>query len=71
MSISQKVREIEVFKHKSEEFATLSLYFPRKNDIEQLAYISLTYKIYLVKDLRANLLIGNDIISLENFFINI
>lgn len=71
MSTLLTVREIGASKHKSGEFAALSLYFPGKNNTEQLVYTFLTCKTHLVKDLKANLLIGNDIISLEGFVIDV
>ena len=71
MSTSLKVRGIGASKHKSGEFAAFSLYFPGKNNIGQLVYASLTCEIHLVEDLRANLLIGNDIMSPEGFIINV
>ena len=58
-------------RHKSEEFAALSLYFSGKNDAEKLVYASVRCEIHLVEGLRANLLIGNDIILPENFVIDI
>lgn len=66
-----KVRGISAFKHKSEEFANLSLYVPDKNDAGQQVYTSLTCEIHLVKGLRSNLLIGNSIMSLEGFIIDV
>ena len=66
-----KVWKIRASKHKSGEFAALSLYFPSKNDMGQWVYASLTCKIHLIKDLRANLLIGNNIMSLKGFIIDI
>lgn len=71
MSTFLKVREIGASKHKSGEFAALSLYFPGKNSTGQLVYASLTCEIHLVEDLKANLLIGNDIMSLEGFVIDV
>lgn len=71
MSTFLKVRGIKAFKNKSGEFAALSLYFPGKNNTKQLVYISLTCVIHLVKGLRANLLIGNNIISSEGFVIDV
>ncbi len=71
ISTPLKVRGIGAFKHKSGEFAALSLYFPGKNNAGQLVYASLTCEIHLVEDLRENLLIGNDIISLESFVIDV
>ena len=71
MSTPLKVRRIGAFKHKSREFAALSLYFPGKNNIGQLVYAFLTCEIHLVKDLKANLLIDNDIMSPEGFVIDV
>ena len=71
MSTPLKVRGIGASKHKSEEFAALSLYFPGKDDAGRLVYASVRYEIHLVDSLRANLLIGNDIMSPENFVIDI
>lgn len=71
MSILLKVRGIRALDYKSRKFATLSLYFLSKNSTEQLIYACLIYKIYLVKDLRANLLIRNNIISLEESIIDV
>lgn len=66
-----KVREIEASRYKSEEFVALSLYVPGRDNADQQVYASLTCKIHLVKDLRANLLIDNDIILPEGFIIDI
>lgn len=71
MSTLLKVKGIRTFKHKLREFATLSLYFPRKNNAKQLVYIFLICKIHLVEDLRVNLLIRNNIMSPEGFVINV
>lgn len=71
MSTLLKVRRIEASKYKSRKFTALSLYFSGKNNVGQLVYTSLTYKIHLVKDLRANLLISNDIISSKIFVIDV
>ena len=71
MSTPLKIRGIVSSKHESGEFATLSLYFPGKNNAGQQVYAFLTCKIHLVKGLRANLLIGNDIISPEDFIIDV
>lgn len=71
MSIPLKVKGIRPSKYKSGEFATLLLYSSGKNNTKQLAYTFLICEIYLVKALRANLLIGNNIMSLEDFVIDI
>lgn len=66
-----KVRGIGASKHKSTEFAALLLYFLGKNDAEQLVYAALKCEIDLIKGLRANSLIGNDILSLKGIVIDI
>ncbi len=71
MSTPLKVRGIGASKYKSGEFGALSLYFPGKNNARQLVYAFLTCEIHLVEDLRANLLIGNNIMSSEGFVIDI
>ncbi len=71
MSTPLKVRGIGASKHESGEFAALSLYFPGRNDVGQQVYASLTCEVHLVEGLRANLLIGNDIMSPEDFVINV
>ena len=69
--IPLKVRRIKASKHESGEFAALFLYFPGRDNTGQQVYAFLTCKIYLVKGLRANLLIGNNIMSPEGFIIDI
>lgn len=71
MSTLFRVEEMEVSKHWSEVFAALFLYFSSKNDVDQLFYAFLTCEIHLVKSLRSNLWIANDIISLKDFVINV
>lgn len=71
MSTPLKIRGISASKHELGEFAALFLYFPGRNDAGQRVYASLTCEIHLVKGLRANLLIGNDIMSLEGFIIDV
>lgn len=71
MSTLLKISGIGASKHKSREFAALLLYFSGKNNTEQLIYAFLTCEIHLVKNLKANLLIGNDIISPKGFVINV
>ncbi len=71
MSTPLKVRGIGASKYESGEFAALSLYFPEKNNAGQQVYASLTCEIHLVEGLRANILIGNDIMSPESFVIDV
>lgn len=65
------VRGIGTSKHKSAQFAALLLYFLGEDQAGQQVYTSIKWKLYLVNSLRANILVGNDILSLEGFVINI
>lgn len=71
MSISLKVRRIGTSKYDSAEFAILSLYFPDTHNAGQLVYALLKCKIYFIEGLQANLLVYNNILSLERIVINI
>lgn len=71
MSTLLKIRGINALKHKSAKFPVLSLYFPGKNNTEQLVYAALNCEIHLVEGLQANLLIGNNILSSKRVVINI
>lgn len=71
MSTPLQVRGIAASKHKSRDFAALFLYFLGRNDAGQQVYASLTCEIHLVKGLKANLLIGNNIMSPEGFVIDV
>lgn len=71
MSIPLKVKVIEASRQEFDEFATLLLYYLGKDGIGKLVYASVRCKIQLVEGLRANLLIGNNIMSSENFIIDI
>lgn len=71
MFILLKVREIGAFQHKSIKFAAFLLYFLGRNNAIQLVYASFTYKIHLIENPRANLLIDKNIIFPKSFVINI
>lgn len=71
MSTLLRVKGIRSSKHELEEYAALFLYFPGKNDAGQQVYTSLTCEIHLVKGLKANLLIGNNIMSPKSFIIDV
>lgn len=71
MSTPLKVKGIEASRHKSNQFAELSLFFLGKNGKGEIVYTSIKCELHLVEDLRANILIGNDILVPESFVINI
>lgn len=67
ISILLKVREIGASKHKSIQFVELFFFFPGENNKGQKVYVSLKCKLYLVKGLRANIFIRNNIFAPEGF----
>lgn len=71
MSISLKVREIEASKHEFAQFAKLSLFFLEKNNKKRNIYTSIKCELYLIDGLKANILIGNNILTSESFVLNV
>ncbi len=71
MSTPLKVRGIGASRHESNQFAELSLFFPRENTEGEMIYASIKCELHLVEALRANILIGNDILALEGFVIDV
>ena len=71
MSTSLKVRGIRTSKHESAQFAEISLFLPGESDKGQKFYASIRCELHLVERLRANILIGNDILAPESFVLNI
>lgn len=66
-----KIKGIGVSKFESAQFAELSLFLPGENDKGQKVYASIRCELHLVEDLRANILVGNDILGPENFLLNV
>lgn len=62
-----KVRGIEVSKHKSAQFVELSLFLLEEDNKRQKVYASIKCELYLVKGFRANILIGNKILTPESY----
>ena len=71
ISTPLNVREIGTLKHVFAQFTTISLYFLDENQAEQQVYASIKCELHLVDGLQANILVGNDILSLEGFAIDI
>lgn len=70
MPISLKVRNINAFKYKLDKFALTTLYIPSLFYEGSEIYICSKCKLYLVDNLKLNMLIGNNIFYTENFSIN-
>ena len=63
MAVPLKGREIGSAKHNSDEFVSVPLYFLGRDKSKQLVYVQIDRELHLVDSLRANMLIGNDIID--------
>lgn len=64
-----RFKDISISKHETDKFVTLALYLLRQNNNKSVVYDCIQKKLYLVNDLKANLLLGTDIIRLEQIFI--
>ena len=71
MSTPLKVKGIWTSKHKSAQFAEVSFFFPGDSNKRQRVYTSIRCKLHLVKGLRTNILIGNNILALKSFVLNV
>ena len=71
MSIFLKVRGMGTLKHKSAQVVEVSLFFLGESNKRQKVYSFIRCKLYLVKGLKANILIGSNIYASESFVLNI
>ena len=66
-----KVRGIGASKHESGHFALTMLYIPGTNEKGREVYASITCELHLVDELKANMLVGNDVLCTEGFAVNL
>lgn len=71
MAVLLKVRRIGSTKHNSDDFVSVPLYFLGRDKNKQLVYAQIDRKLHLVDGLKADILIGNNIIGLQRISINI
>ena len=71
MPVPLKVRGISVSRHKSGEFAFTALYIPSLNREGSEVYACVLCELHLVDGLKANMLIGNDVLCIKGFTINL
>jgi hypothetical protein len=69
MTISLIVRDIEANVHEIKEYVNFSIYFSSKNDFIRMTEIH--KKMHLMKELKVNMLIKNDILKSKKFIINV
>lgn len=71
MPIYLKIRDIGASKHKSEDFALTTIYIPSIDKKSHEVYASINCKLHLVDRLKANMLVDNDMLCIEEFTINL
>lgn len=71
MAIPLKVRGIGTSKHKTDEYVFEASYFFAISNKGQKVVTYICHKLYLVNNLKTNILIKNDIIDTEGITINI
>lgn len=71
MLVLLKIRSINAFKHKSGEFTFVTIYISGFNNKSFKVYSSISCKLPLIKRLKVNILVSNNILYIEGFSINI
>ena len=66
-----KMRDIESFRHSTKNYTTISLYFLATNLKNKVILASITRELYIVDELRANVLIDTDIIESEEIVLDV
>lgn len=70
MPVPLKIKGIGTLRHKSGEFALITIYVSSVNKNGRKVYMSITYKLHLVNRLKVNIPMSNDILYIEAFTIN-
>ena len=71
MATLLKVRGIRFSKHELDEFVSMSLYFLGIDSTNCPAYAHIHRKLHIVEELKANLLVGNDILAIKRVIIDL
>lgn len=71
MPVPLKIKGISALKHKSKSFALTIIYILGIDKKGHKVYISISCELYLVNRLKANMLVGNDILCTKSFAINL
>ena len=64
------IRELDIVKHMSDEYAIINIYFFEKNKNDNSVIAKITREVYLINNLKINMLINNDCINLKKIIIN-
>lgn len=71
MATPLKVRGIGISRHESNKFVSMSLYFPGIDLTNRPAYTHIYKKLHFVDELKANLLVDNNILATERVVIDL
>lgn len=71
MPVPLKVRGIGASKNKSGDFAFTTIYIPGIDEKGHKVYMSINCELHLVDGLKTNMLVGNDVLCIEGFAINL
>lgn len=71
MPVPLKVRDIGASRHELGEFALTALYMPRLDQRGSKVYACVQCELHVVDGLKANMLIGNNVLRTEGFMINL
>lgn len=71
MPVPLKVKGIGASRYKSEKFALTAFYMQGLNWEDLEVYVYINCKLHLIKSLKANILIGNDVFYTKGFKINL
>lgn len=70
MAFPLKVHGIRASKPESNKFVSIPIYFLRIDKHKQLVYTCIYYKMYMFDNLKANMLMRNDIVVSKNIIID-
>lgn len=70
MATLLKVKDIRFLRYELDKFVSMFLYFPSINLVNHPAYIYIYRELYIVKGLKANLLVSNNILAIKRVIIN-
>ncbi len=65
------VKGLRANKHATNQYAITDIYIPAKNSQGQLVTAHIRREVYLVPDLKANMLVGTNIMTPEQFVLDL
>lgn len=71
MTFSIFVRNLKISKHMLDEYVIISLYFLNKNKNDNIIITKIIREIHFVDDLKTNMSIDNNLLSLKRFAIDV